>query len=311
MKKLLLKATAPLLIIFGVFLLLSPNVFAEDDPVPAIRPEVSPVSHRLSLDPGASGSYEIKVKNTGSSAFSFRIYASPYSVVGENYDLSFEAQTRNTQISRWIIFEQENCTVEAGEAATVKYTVSIPEDVPAGSQYAAVFVELLPGNQGEEDQSGIRTISRIAVVIYGSVAGETREIAEIKEIKLPFFMTKGPLTASTLVRNDGNTDFPARTSLKITSIFGKVLYEKEDTRDVIPDTERRIELVWRETPSFGIFRGEYTVTTITRETKTKRHLIFIIPVFVLVSAILLLTSIIVLVIITLRKRRLKKINSKI
>jgi len=293
---------------FGI-LAFSNNAFAEDAPKPAIFPEVSPVSQRLSLDPGASGTYEVKVKNIGSEAFSFRVYASPYSVSGENYDLSFEAQTNHTQISRWISFEQETYTVEVGDTAFVKYAVSVPEDVPAGSQYAAVFVELLPGDTAEESKGGIKAISRIAVVVYGSIAGETREIAEIKEMKLPLLMTSGKLIASTLIRNDGNTDFPARTNLKITSLFGKVLYEKEESRDVLPDTERRIEIVWDETPSFGILRGEYTVSAIAGETKTKSRLIFIIPIFVIVFAILLLTSIIILAIITWRKHRLKKVNS--
>jgi hypothetical protein len=311
MKKFLKTVTFLTIAFAFVFLAFSNNAFAEDAPRPAIFPEVSPVSQRLSLDPGSSGSYEVKVKNIGSEAFSFRVYASPYSVSGENYDLSFETQTNRTQISRWISFEQETYTVEVGEAAIVKYTVSVPEDVPAGSQYAAVFVELLPSDAGDDSKGGIKAISRIAVVVYGSIAGDTREIAEIKEIKLPFFMTRGKLTASTLVRNDGNTDFPARTSLKVSSLFGKLLFEKEETRDVLPDTERRIEITWNETPSFGIFRGEYKVSTNTGETKTKNRLIFIIPVFVVVFAVLLLTSIIILAIIAWRKRRSKKINSKI
>jgi hypothetical protein len=300
-------------IIFALIFSLFPaaSVFAEDEPAtPAIYPEVSPVSQRLSLDPGASGTYEIKVKNLGSEEFSFRVYAAPYSVSNEDYDLSFSTETTRTQISRWITFEQEEYVAPVGETTAFKYTVSVPEDVPAGSQYAVVFVELIPG-ASDSGEGGIKTISRIAVVIYGSVSGETREESEIAEVKLTGFLVSGDITASALVKNSGNTDFPASSSLKVSSLFGKVLHEQTESRDVLPDTERRVSLVWEDTPSLGIFRGEYTISASGSESVTKNRLIFIIPIFILIPAILLLTSIIVLAILYLRKRRLKRINAKI
>ena len=93
------------------------------------------------------------VKNIGTKGLRYRVYASPYVVKGENYDLDFseEASTSYTQISRWITIlgedgsyaKEAEFAIEPGETQTIHYRIDVPEDVPGGAQYAVIWAQTI------------------------------------------------------------------------------------------------------------------------------------------------------------------------
>ncbi|MBR2659297.1 hypothetical protein IKD60_00880 [Candidatus Saccharibacteria bacterium] len=275
--------------------------------------QVSPVSSRVILKPNTALDYSMIVSNIGNSEFKFSTYVAPYSVVDEDYNVSFSNESNRTQLSRWIKFINDDGslsdtytgTIPAGEKKTVNYRISVPEDVPSGGQYAAIFAQTEADNTAVANTTGITTVSRIGLVVYGRTEGETDEKAEITDFHMDRFLNKGPVKASALVKNSGNTDFEAKFEYTVSSVFGNELYRKEDAQNVLPDTSRRRNYEWENTSAMGIFKATFKVTALN-EVKEETHLIIIMPIYMIVIGIILLTILTVWIIILIRKRRERK-----
>ena len=297
-------------------------VFAEDEnneePAPPSTPQlqISPVSNRVTLVAGETKEYEIKVKSPEDSGQSarFRVYATPYYVTNEAYELSFSADNVHTQMCRWIQLQNPDeswvsegtYSIEPGEEKIVKYRIPVPEDVAAGGQYATIFVEGINDDvETEGSAAGIRTISRAGIVVYGTTNGDTHEEAEVTDYRFDTFLTGGNLTAEARVTNRGNTDFTSTYTYTVKNLFGKELYQDKVSKPVLPDTTWHMQTEWEETPFMGIFQVSYKVTA-PNATRDETKIVVILPIIVMIIGILLLTTIIIWIILFIRKRRERK-----
>lgn len=273
---------------------------------------ITPVANAINIKAGTSTNYQFTLENVGDSDFKFRLYAVPYNVVNEDYDVSFTEETQYNQIIRWITFQDDSgsfvseptMTLKAGEKRTILYRIKVPEDIPEGGQYCMIFAESVPNGSKEDGtvSAGLDTISRVSLILLGHGEGETRNTAEITDFKLTGTFTTKSIEASTKVKNSGNIDFLTVYALSVNSIFGTPLYSVKDNFVVLPQTERKFATSWDETPLFGIFKVDFRVTAVDVEERDS-HVIFIMPSFMLVILLLLLTSIIILTIMFLRKRK--------
>ncbi len=274
--------------------------------------QVTPVSARVVLRPGTELDYSLIVSNVGTDSFNFTVYAAPYTIVDEDYNVSFSNETNRSQIVRWIKFINDDGSltdtykgsVAPGAKKSVNYRVTVPNDIPAGGQYATIFAQTEPSDT-ESNTSGLKTVSRIGMVVYGRTEGETDEAAEITEYHLPGFLTNGPVKASSVVKNSGNTDIEARYSYTVSSIVGGELYKEETAYNILPDTSRRQEFTWENTQPMGIFNVTYRVEALG-EIREESHLLVILPIYMIVIAIILLTVLTIWIIILVRKRRERK-----
>lgn len=274
--------------------------------------QVSPVSSRVTLKPDTALDYSMIVSNIGEDEFKFSTYTAPYSVVDEDYNVSFANETNRTQLSRWIQFinddgsltDKYTGSIPAGEKKTVNYRITVPADIPAGGQYATIFAQTEPEDTNSST-SGIKTVSRIGLVVYGRTSGDTEEKAEIVDFHMDRFLTQGPVKATALVKNSGNTDFEVKYEYTVNSIVGNELYHKEDAQNVLPETSRRKTYEWENTSIMGIFKATFKVSALG-ETREETHLVIIMPIFMIVIAIILLTILTIWIIMVVRKRRERK-----
>lgn len=306
----------------------SAPVFADDKPAsdanqtttvspdaPPILIQVSPVSTQAILEPGKTKEYAMTIRNSGSTDFSYHLYTTPYTVADENYNIDFSKETRRTQISRWIKFYQDDKLVDRptfkikpGEVQTIKYVIQVPEDIPAGGQYATIFAETDTNNEAATS-SGIRTASRVGMIVYGRTSGDTVEDGEVTDFSIPGFLVSGNISATSKVKNSGNTDFEAEYTFKVSSILGAELYSKNTTYNVLPDTdiERRVNLEWADTPFMGIFKVYYKVTTPgDHGSREEEKIVIKFPIVMIILTILVLTGLTIGIIMTVRKRKERK-----
>lgn len=293
----------------------APTVAAEENKEenkPAVWLQISPVSSRVTLEAGKALEYSFTVSNIGSEGFTFSVYAAPYTIKSENYDVNFSEETHRTQISRWIQFKDSDgnwvdttkFNIPADGKQTVEYRVNVPEDIPDGGQYAAIFAETEPSSDSNS-ASGLKTVSRAGLIVYGRTNGETRDSAEIKDFEFNTFLTSGKVSTGARVVNNGNTDFESKYSLTIKTLFGKTVYEKDNSYNVLPDTTRKIHMEWDDTPSFGIFRATARVTA-GSEIHEESKIVMIVPLFIIIIVLILLTILIVWTIILIKKRNEQK-----
>ena len=319
MKSLVQKVSAiALLAILGT-LLFGDRVFADD---PATSISISPVSKIMQLTANSEYEDSFKVTNNGNAEMKFEVYAAPYAYTysesDDSYQLGFNKENTYTQITRWITFKQADGTYDkkvtfvAGPNSSidVTYKVSTPNSIPAGGQYAVLFAHTL---SDVINSSGIKTEASPGLVIYGRTEGETHAASEISDLEISDILTvdnnqKTIINASGKVKNTGNVDFMASGKLKITGIFGQVYYEtsgisSKSRVSIIPETELPVTDSWDETPFFGLFNVEWTVTGSGGTSETITKFIAIIPPVIIIVVILLLTIVIVWIIIVIRKRK--------
>lgn len=314
MFKKITKALAVLLALAATFVAPVASVYAEgEDTSNSAQLQVAPVSSRVKLIPGSNNEYSVVVSNVGEKEFRFSTIVSPYTVIDENYNLSFTDETLRTQLTHWIKFinpdgsltDKYVASIAPGEETAVNYRVSVPDSVPNGGQYAVILV------QTETDESvegaGVQAVSRVGVVIYGRTDGETVEKAELISYDIPSFMTEGKIHATSVVKNNGNVDFESKYSFSVKSIIGKELFSVADkTNLILPDTQRKEEFTWEETPTIGIFQVSYKVEANGEVLKEDTVFVMILPVYLIVIMILLLTIIIIWIIMLIRKRKERK-----
>lgn len=326
MKKFIVSALALAGLVLGVVTLPVGTAWAEEEQNSSPNSlQMSPSGVRLTLVAGETleghaancpkteEGCAIKVANTGTEGFRFRVYITPYVVSGEENELTFDEEkaTAYTQISRWITVQNANgefvkeaeFALQPGESRVIPYRVSIPTDIPGGSQYAVIWAQIMSDS---EFKGGIETVGRAGAVITGRSSGDSHEAAEITDIDFTRFAFSGPMHSGATVKNVGNTDFVVKYSYTARTLFGKEMYASgEKTLAAYPGTEYHLGLDWEETPFMGIFQAEFKISA-AGETKTEKHIVVIMPVFVLILLILLLTIIVVWIIIIIRKRKERK-----
>lgn len=285
-----------------------------DKNAPEALIQLSPVSRQVILENGKTGYYDVTVTNSGSEEFTYELYAAPYSVTNDeddDYVVSFTNETTRTQVSRWISFLKDGeyvkdptYKIKPGESQKVSFRIEVPENIPDGGQYAAIFAQTEAANLNP-DTSGVRTVSRVAMIIYGRTNGNTIEKASITSFKIPGFMIGGNITVESKIINEGNTDFDASIFFKVESLFGEELYKSTTAVTLLPETERKVKVSWDKTPFMGIFRVTQQVTAFDEyQPDTKTVIIF--PIYMMILTIIVLTSLIVWIIITVKKRKERK-----
>lgn len=303
---------------------LSVPAHAEETATPLKMVQISPTLLRITLRGGSiieDGSDEcpedssagcaVEIKNTGTQDFRYRVYATPYRVTNENNDVSFSEadSTSYTQVSRWIKFlnadgeyvDEVYYNLPAGESQLVYFKIEVPDDVPGGSQYAAVWAEVVD----DAVNSGVQAKARAGSVISGRSIGTTSQDAEVLEYDFTRFTFGGSLHAEATVKNTGNTDFYIHHTYTARTVFGKELYTDDQSVLTYPENEYHLNADWENPPLLGIFQVEYRLSG-SGLNYAERHIVVVMPIFVMVLLILLLTVIIVWTIIIIRKRKERK-----
>ncbi|MCL2869613.1 hypothetical protein FWF48_02285 [Candidatus Saccharibacteria bacterium] len=261
---------------------------------------LSPIKVQLVIEAGKDYESTFKVMNSGKTAFDFYVYAAPYQVSGEKYEPNFSKETKRTQISRWITFDEKNYNIKPGAEVEVTYHVKTPKSIPDGGQYAVIFA------QTKEDQNsnttGIVAAKRVGILVYAKAKGHTIEKGELKSNNISMWQTS-TLKTEFKATNTGNTDFNATSSFVVTKLTGKEVYNSGDKPyAILPDTTRLATNEWDDVPYVGLFWATSKVTMLGKSYTTRR-LVLVAPLFIPIVLILVIVAIIILIILKARSGR--------
>lgn len=260
----------------------------------------SPTQISADLQPGATIKGASTIINDGDQAYSFKAYAAPYKVTGENYDQSFNKAAGATDASDWIHVDARIMHLEPHQSMSVPYTITVPTGTGGGGYYGTIFYETLPKQVAG---SGVATTRRVGSVVYMRVDGEIIERGSIESFIVGFFQAGAPVPVDLRLRNDGNVHYSADITQRIVDVFGHTKYELHVSRKVLPQTTRRFDLSWQRAPSFGLFRVGGSVTMLDRTEQLPWHYILIVSPVAFVSAVAGLLVIVGLLVWWLRGRR--------
>ncbi|MDO5452012.1 MAG: hypothetical protein Q4F56_02900 [Candidatus Saccharibacteria bacterium] len=297
-KKIIKWLTTP---IFTIILLANgANVWA--DPIIGSL-TVSPSKQKIVLIPGETYVGSINVFSPAKSEKDMRYNVSigsfSESSNGENNDdygtVDHISKSSYNQMMDWITLDKESGILSPNTKDVITYTINVPEDAPAGGQYASLIIKDEDGMYSVGTGVAIKNEMQILSIIYAEVAGETREEGVITENSIPSFLLNNPLNATSMVRNNGNVHTDAEYTLQVWPLFSDeevcTNEEKPETSLILPETER-FHAQTCELPSIGIFRAKQTVKIFGEESIIEKTIV-ICPIWLLFIIIFIVTIIVI------------------
>lgn len=272
------------------------NAFADDS---GSALTVSPMTQKIILVPGEryEGAIKISNPNLAKSDTAFSLSTSPFSTVGENYDVDLGTESTYTQMKDWISFSKNQASVAPNETKIIPFYIDVPADAPAGGQYATILVTNntdFSKDYGKNGNVSIASVMQISSIIYATVMGETKETGEIVDNKLPSIVFTAPLTGSFTTKNTGNVHMDSKTTLQVFPLFSneEIYTNEEEPQEnlTMPETTKFNTISWGNTPTFGIFHVIQKVEFAGKISKIDKY-ILICPLwllFVIVFGILLI-----------------------
>lgn len=278
---------------------------------------VWPMNQEFSLEPGQeyTGSIFVTNPSDATSDFVYRVSVAPYSVIGEEYDADFMTPSNMSMMVDWITVDKPSGVLKPNETTEVTFTIKVPEDVPAGGQYASIMVTEGGNAEGEEGVS-ISSVFEVASLIYANVAGETRNEGEILENNIVGFTTDNSIRLDALVNNTGNTHLSVTTVVEVANaITGEVILPTEQDVGrygelILPGTTRRMTHEVTDLPVVGVVKVAQTVYYNGVKSSEVKDVI-ICPIWFMVIVVAIIVGIFVGIFIKVKKRKQRKFAKEI
>jgi hypothetical protein len=294
-----------------------------------IKIGMSPTKIELDIAPGGHYEGTFKVINSGEIDLDFQVYVAPYFVEGEDYSPVFEGaeNLETAYLLSWVELATSSGQLAAGTSQEIGFTIDVPlYDIPNIGQYLVFFAE--SGITTNNAQAGINFRQRVGTLLYGRLAGATREEGAIFDFgfgkpvqvsvngvtkierRAQWFFWKGPAMGWATVSNNGNIHFAFKSRLLIEPIFPKKGEALEvavnEGSYVLPGTQRRVELSWDKLPWLGLFNAKFEVTFLG-ETYARDFLLVVCHPYIMIGVG---TGVALLVAIGVGRRLKKKSNRK-
>lgn len=281
------------------------NVWADEQITSSMF--VTPMSQRILLIPGEKYEGIISVSNAANAQdnLNYLVEVGSYSLTkDENSHDDYGAvdvfsKTGRNEMMDWITLDQTFGTVEPNGTGKIKYVIDVPDNAPAGAQYASILV--INNGNGDEIENGgnddlmIHETYQLASTIIANVAGSTVEKGTIIENSLPSFLLNNSLEATSMVKNEGNVYTDAEYMLQVWPMFSDeeicTNEEEPETSLVLPDTERYHTQTCK-LPAVGIFRAKQTVKIFGEESIAEKTII-VCPIWLLFLIIFIIIAIII------------------
>ena len=240
----------------------------------------------------------------------YSITAAPLNFFDESYTPAFTDPSDYNQIVDWVEIAEPKGELNPQEKHTIHYKITVPEDAPAGGQYMSFLVAATDdATSNQQESAAVTAKSRIAILLYSTVAGETREEGTVIENNVGAFFFDQPIKTSSLVINSGNVHIPAKYTLRIYPLFSnEEIYTNEESpkiSSVIPDTTLYNEKTWEDTPLLGLFRVEQEID-FGDKYNVKSNLVLVAPTWFVIVCLLFLTALIYAIIDRVKKRKEEK-----
>ena len=281
---------------------------------------VSPPYQRIVLIPGETYTDSLVVANANDSTRSleYELSIGSFSQAKDenskdDYGTVDHISVSNyNQIMDWITLDKTGGTVKPNEKDIVNYSIKVPENAPAGGQYATIIVKDVTGkNANDNGNVVIDSTFQFASIIYADVAGETKMEGEILDNNMPSFLLSSPLEATSMIRNNGNVHTDAEYTLQVSPLFGGdeicTNEEKPDTALILPETEK-YHAQTCELPTVGIFRAKQVVK-IFGETSIVERTVVVCPLWLLFLILFIIIALVIWIFMKVRKGHKKSSRS--
>lgn len=215
---------------------------------------ISPGSIEIELSPSEVYRGKYTLTNDDTESRTVKIQAAPYTVINSNYGApSFDDAGKYSQMGQWIKPGVTDMTLAPGETRDINYSIVVPSNPPAGTQYGSVLVVHEPIG----DSGVIKPTTRLSYIITAQMrGGQTNDRSNISSHNIAGYQPTSPLKASFAVKNEGNVSTTTKYTMTVkNAINGTEVYNSgEQQGSVYPESTRSFEVKWK-----GMGVGFYNV----------------------------------------------------
>lgn len=259
------------------FLLIFFVSFIRFDVASAAQPNLSlsPVRAEYEIEPGTKQMGNVRITNNYNKPINVDLSAEEFNVINQNYDYVF---TEDSDVVKWIGFEEININLAAGESREIGYSLGVPNNAEPGGRYISIFAT----TDVVGDDNSLISKQRVASLLYVTVQGDVTRTGSLVKFNAPWFIT-GDGTWSATVRNSGTAHFHSVYSVTVTDVFGSVVYETSDRSLIFPAS---IKLVTADLPAMnypGLYIVKYKIGLGDSPQIEKESPLLYLPVWFLIS----------------------------
>lgn len=264
---------------------------------------MTPTSTSQIIQPGSTYKASFQVLNQGGAPYTFRVYSAPYHVDGEDYTPDFTALPTMPNVKNWFTFSTAGGHLDPGQSATINYSINMPANTPPGGYYAAVFAQThLP-----KSASGVNLNERVGQLFYLQAAGPVAKKGELLSWQANI-LQKPPLAVAIRLENSGGVHYPAIIKVSVQDAFGHPKYSFTTTKEVLPQTIRRVPISWDKAPNIGLFKVSGSVSFLNQHHTLPAKWVLVVSqkVRLVLAGLLALIVLFVVARLVLRRRSAKK-----
>ncbi len=256
---------------------------------------VSPMNQKVILYAGETytGSFIVTNPQSNQRDFYYDLSVSPF-FVDDEYKPTYENNGDYNQIVNWVELSKKEGVIVPNSSEEIYFNINVPEDAPAGGQYAAIMVTS-KDQPSTEGSLNIQNKLSIAHLIYAEIAGATVREGEITDANVPSFLFSGNISGVSNIKNSGNVHSIATYKMRVYPLFSdeEVYTNEEDPENkiILPGRALMNTTQWEETPMVGIFNVVYTVDFEGVTTEVKK-IVVVCPIWLLAIIVAVILSII-------------------
>jgi len=222
------------------------SVAPADNDLGASRPNFG-----YEVEPGDTIDDAFVVTNGTAAPLALAVYAADaFTTSSGQLDL-LPAGEPSADVGTWVALDQDEVTLDAGQAATIRFTVTVPDDATPGDHSGGIVTSFRSAQSG----STVALDSRLGSRMHVRVAGELAPAVDATDVRVDYHPSWNPFAAGSatvtyVLRNTGNTRAAATDSASVAGPLGLLSAgsPQQDTPELTArsEIERQIEVagVW-------------------------------------------------------------------
>lgn len=233
---------------------------------------VSPTLFDITADKGQVWQSELRIINPNSYDLVVYPQVVNFNSSGESGQPRFEEiislETDGQTFGEWITISDGPIVVSEQQAATVPFSVIVPNDAAPGGHYAAILIGTRPPSTNSEMGTGVQTSQFVTALLFLRVDGDINESARIRNFTTNQNIYQTPdVNLSLRFENIGNVHVQPQGTITITNMWGEErgaipINQRTQFGKVLRDSVREFSFNWKGNLSFfdiGRYKAELTL----------------------------------------------------
>lgn len=221
--------------------------------------EVSPLRVEMNAGPGGASTQAITLRNDASQPVRVRATLTDWDLSRDGTP-QFDGADRAGRFSAtsWVRVAPPEQVIEPGATATVRFSLTVPQEVASGGYRTSILFDFGPGDGDLAPRA--RAVSfrgRVATMLYVNV-GEPLASAELMDVSIR--AQEGETQVIALLKNSGRRSLRTKGTLVVTSSNGQPVREV-DLPDVpvLPESEREVAIPVGGREKGPLAAGDYRI----------------------------------------------------